>query len=66
MIFQGSSYNLPAHGSGGARARFNLKPAAKLPAEAKGEAPSEAANSIWWTWRELNPHLRNANAAFCR
>jgi len=19
-----------------------------------------------WTWRELNPHLRNANAAFCR
>ena len=21
---------------------------AKLPAEARGEAPSEAANSIWW------------------
>jgi len=26
---------------------FNLL--AKLPAEARGEAPSEAANSIWWT-----------------
>jgi len=22
---------------------------AKLPAEARGEAPSEATNSIWWT-----------------
>jgi len=29
--------------------------AAKLPAEARGEAPSEAANSIWWRCRELNP-----------
>ena len=35
MIFQGSSYNLPAHGSGGARARFNLKPAEKIAAGAR-------------------------------
>jgi len=35
---------------------------AKLPAEARGEAPSEAANSIWWclldeirTFFEQNP-----------
>ena len=27
----------------------------KMPAEARGEAPSEAANSIWWTWWDLNP-----------
>jgi len=26
---------------------------AKLPAEARGEAPSEAANSIWWTILKL-------------
>ena len=28
---------------------------AKLPAEARGEAPSEATNSIWWTRGESNP-----------
>ena len=27
---------------------------AKLPAEARGEAPSEATNSIWWTRPDLN------------
>jgi len=27
----------------------------KLPAEARDEAPSEAANSIWWRRRESNP-----------
>ena len=27
---------------------------AKLPAEARGEAPSEATNSIWWTREDLN------------
>ena len=39
---------------------FNLL--AKMPAEARGEAPSEAANSIWWcllddvrTFFEQNP-----------
>ena len=36
---------------------------AKLPTEARGEAPSEATNSIWWTHRESNPGLSNANAA---
>src|SRR3989338_2704799 len=32
---------------------------AKLPAEARGEAPSEATNSIWWTPADSNrlpPH----------
>ena len=28
---------------------------AELPAEARREAPSEAANRLWWTQRELNP-----------
>ena len=28
---------------------------AKLPAEARGEAPSEVTNSIWWTVRDSNP-----------
>lgn len=37
---------------------------AKLPAEARGEAPSEATNSIWWTVGESNSHLRNANAVY--
>ncbi|TSC94678.1 MAG: hypothetical protein CEN87_399, partial [Parcubacteria group bacterium Licking1014_1] len=27
---------------------------AKLPAEARGEAPSEATNSIWWTCQDSN------------
>ena len=27
---------------------------AKLPAEARGEAPSEATNSIWWTREDSN------------
>jgi len=27
---------------------------AKLPAEARGEAPSEATNSIWWTQEDSN------------
>ena len=33
---------------------------AKLPAEARGEAPSEATNSIWWTYGESNPRLIHA------
>ena len=28
---------------------------ANLPAKARGEAPSEAANSIWWSLGDLNP-----------
>ena len=32
---------------------FNLL--ANLPAEARGEAPNEATNSIWWTLRDSNP-----------
>ena len=32
---------------------------AKLPAEARGEAPSEAANSIWWNLLEkVRTHFR--------
>ncbi len=34
---------------------------AELPAEARGEAPSEAANRLWWTMRESNSHLPDAN-----
>ena len=33
---------------------------AKLPAEARGEAPSEAANSIWWARRDSNPRRHKA------
>ena len=39
---------------------------AEMPAEARGEAPSEAnssANKFWWTYRESNQGLGNANAA---
>ena len=28
---------------------------AEMPAKARGEAPSEATNQLWWTVRELNP-----------
>jgi len=31
---------------------------AEMPAEARGEAPSEAnssVNKLWWSWRESNP-----------
>ena len=31
---------------------------ANLPVEARGEAPSEATNSIWWTQWESNPRSR--------
>lgn len=34
---------------GGWSKEKKVKPVAKLPAEARGEAPSEATNSIWWT-----------------
>ena len=37
---------------------------AKLPAEARGEAPSEATNSIWWTQRESHPRLSHAMGIF--
>ena len=36
---------------------------AKLPAEARGEAPSEATNSIWWTWGDLNPQPSRCHLA---
>ena len=39
---------------------------AKLPAEARGEAPSEATNSIWWTRGESNPFLLHAMEAYYR
>ena len=49
----------------------------KLPAEARGdlstvarsakeEAPSEAANSIWWTHGESNPDLAHAMGIYYR
>ena len=48
---------------------------AKLPAEARGEAPSdlsacgnaqaEATNSLWWTRGESNPCLPDANRILC-
>ena len=40
---------------------------AEMPAEARGEAPSEAnssVNKLWWTWRESNSHLIIANDVF--
>ena len=37
---------------------------AKLPAEARGEAPSEATNSIWWRRRELNPRPKALLSGF--
>ena len=43
---------------------FNLL--ANLPAEARGEAPSEAANSIWWTRGESNPLLFHAMEMCCQ
>ena len=68
---KGSSHNLPAHGSGGARARFQ-SPAAKKSArpsvkiEASPAAGSERAEPskilfslieemFWWTGWGLNP-----------
>jgi hypothetical protein len=39
---------------------------AEMPAEARGEAPSEAnsaVNKLWWTYGESDPSLGNANAA---
>ncbi len=38
---------------------------AEMPAEARGEAPSEATNQLWWTQGESNSRLRNANAPLC-
>ena len=49
---------------------------AELPAEARGdlsavagsakeEAPSEAANRLWWTQGESDSRLDNANVASC-
>ena len=38
---------------------------AEMPAEARGEAPSEAnhaVNKLWWTQAESNCHLRNLPA----
>ena len=35
---------------------------AKLPAEARGEAPSEATNSIWWTRWVSNPQPRECHS----
>ena len=37
---------------------------AEIPAEARREAPSEATNQLWWTQRESNSRLGNANAAY--
>ena len=40
---------------------------AEMPAEARGEAPSEAnhaVNKLWWRWRESNPRAKNALIRF--
>jgi len=47
LLILGSSYNLPAHGCGGARATMNFNNS--LSAKKSGEAPSEATNRLWWT-----------------
>ena len=36
---------------------------AEMPAEARGEAPSEATNQLWWTHGELNPVFLHAMEA---